>query len=75
MKETRKGWQTVDGEKLRRLREDRMLSQQELAALAGATQATISNLERGKRQARPRTVRRLALALAVEPSELRVREG
>ena len=75
MGENRKGWQTVDGEKLRRLREDRMLSQQELAALAGATQATISNLERGKRQARPRTVRRLALALAVEPRELREREG
>ena len=52
-----------------------MLSQQELATLAGATQATISNLERGERQARPRTVRRLASALAVEPRELRVREG
>jgi len=73
MGENRKGWQTVDGEKLRRLRGERMLSQQELATLARATQATISNLERGVRQARPRTVRRLGQALDVEPRELRAR--
>jgi transcriptional regulator with XRE-family HTH domain len=47
-----------------------MLSQAELAKLADTTQATISVLERGERTAQPRTVRRLADALGVEPKEL-----
>ena len=63
-------WQTVDGDRLRGLREDRMFSQAELAKMAGTTQATISGFERRKRQAQPRTVRRLAEALGVEPREL-----
>ena len=63
------GWQTVDGERLRQLRIDRMLSQSELAKMADTTQATIS-LERGERTAQPRTVRKLADALGVEPREL-----
>jgi transcriptional regulator with XRE-family HTH domain len=64
------GWQTVDGKRLRQLRRERMLSQQELAKKAGAGQATLSLLERGERTAQPRTVRRLADALGVEPREL-----
>jgi transcriptional regulator with XRE-family HTH domain len=64
------GWQTVDGKRLRELRRKRMLSQQELARKAGAGQATISLLERGQRSAQPRTVRRLADALGIEPREL-----
>jgi len=64
------GWQTVDGERLRQLRIERMLSQSELAKIAGTTQATISGLERGERMAQPRTVRKLADALGVEPREL-----
>jgi transcriptional regulator with XRE-family HTH domain len=63
-------WQTVYGESLRQLRLERMLSQSELAKLAGMTQATVSDLERGERKAQPRTVRRLAEALGVEPKEL-----
>jgi transcriptional regulator with XRE-family HTH domain len=64
------GWQTVDGKRLRRLRIERMLSQSELAKMADTTQATISVFERGQRTAQPRTVRRLADALGVEPVEL-----
>ena len=64
------GWQTVDGERLRQLRIDRMLSQSELAKMADTTQATISLFERGERTAQPRTVRKLADALGVEPREL-----
>ena len=64
------GWWSVDGERLRTLRQERMLSQRELAQMSGSTQATISALEQGSRKARPRTVRHLAEALGVEPKEL-----
>jgi transcriptional regulator with XRE-family HTH domain len=64
------GWQTVDGERLRELRLEKMLSQAELAKIAGTTQVTISEIERGKRMAQPRTVRKLSDALGVEPREL-----
>lgn len=47
-----------------------MLSQRELARTVGTSQAVISELELGKRRAQPRTVRKLAEALGVEPREL-----
>src|SRR5215210_1208414 len=56
--------------KLRQLRRDQALSQQELAGLAGTTQETISRLERGQNAARGHTVRKLAEALGVKPKEL-----
>ena len=55
---------------LRRLRRARALSQRDLARLTGIAQDTISQLETGKREAQPRTIRRLAEALSVEPSTL-----
>jgi transcriptional regulator with XRE-family HTH domain len=64
------GFQTVNGKRLQELRQDAMLSQIELAKLAGTTQPTVSNLELGARKAQPRTIRRLAEALGVEPKEL-----
>jgi transcriptional regulator with XRE-family HTH domain len=60
----------VDGERLRRLRRERALSQQDLERISGVAQATLSDLEQGKRGARASTVRRLAKALGVEPKEL-----
>ena len=60
----------VDGAKLRRLRTERALSQEDLERMTGITASTISNLERGKRSAQHRTLRRLAEALGVEPREL-----
>ncbi len=60
----------VDGKRLRRLRRERALSQQDLSAATGVAQATLSDLERGKRGARASTIRKLAEALGVEPKEL-----
>jgi transcriptional regulator with XRE-family HTH domain len=64
------GFQTVDGEKLKYLRQQKMLSQRDLAWAIGSTQATVSALEVGSRTAQPRTVRKLADALGVEPKDL-----
>jgi transcriptional regulator with XRE-family HTH domain len=60
----------VDGARLRRLRRERALSQRELSRMTGIAFDTISRLETGKQQAQPRTIRRLAEALGVEPKEL-----
>jgi transcriptional regulator with XRE-family HTH domain len=60
----------VDGMKLRQLRRERAWSQRDLARESGVSQDTITRLETGQREAQPRTVRRLADALNVEPREL-----
>lgn len=61
----------VSGLKLKELREERSLSQRELADRSGVAHTTIHALEVGKRTAPwPRTTRRLAKALGVEPREL-----
>jgi transcriptional regulator with XRE-family HTH domain len=60
----------VDGMQLRRLRRARALSQRDLARITGIAQDTISQLETGKREAQPRTIRKLAEALGVQPKEL-----
>jgi len=57
--------------RLRELREDRTLSARELAALAGVHYNTILRLENNQGGAQPRTLRKLAAALGVEPRELR----
>ena len=56
---------------LRKLREERLMTQQDLAELAQLTITTVSRIENGKTQARPRTIRSLARALEMEPMELR----
>ncbi len=50
------------------------MSQEDLEKKSGVARATISALETGKREAQPRTIRRLAEALGVEPHELMKRE-
>jgi transcriptional regulator with XRE-family HTH domain len=50
---------------LRHLRRLRGLTQEELAAAAGVSAETISFLERGAREPRPHTMRRIAQALGV----------
>ncbi len=60
----------VDGTRLRRLRRERALSQQDVERMTGVAQATLSDLEGGKRGARASTLRKLAEALRVEPREL-----
>lgn len=60
----------VDVAKLKRLREDRVLSQRELARMAGLTHVTIWRLENGFTEAHAQTIRKLAEVLGVEPREL-----
>jgi transcriptional regulator with XRE-family HTH domain len=60
----------VDGALLRRLRRERALSQRDLTHITGIAFDTISRLETGKQKAQPRTIRKLADVLGVEPREL-----
>jgi transcriptional regulator with XRE-family HTH domain len=60
----------VDEARLRGLRRERALSQRELSRMTGIAFDTISRLETGKQRAQPRTIRKLAGALGVEPREL-----
>ena len=65
----------MDGKKLRRLRRERALSQQDAERITGLAQATLSDLEQRKRGARASTLRKLAELLEVEPKELMKEEG
>jgi transcriptional regulator with XRE-family HTH domain len=65
----------VDVQKLKNLREDRVLSQRELAREANLAYGTVWRIENGFPQARPSTIRKLAAALGVEPRELLKSEG
>ena len=61
-------------ERLKELRRNRVLSLRELEKRSGVSYNTIWRIEDGRQGAHPRTVRRLAAALDVEPSEL-LKEG
>ncbi len=56
--------------KLRELRKRRVLTLRELEARSGVAYNTIWRLENNKGGAQPRTIRKLAAALSVDPSEL-----
>ena len=59
------------GAKLKRLREERFLSHRELANKAGVSPTTVLNLENSEDpKPHPRTIRKLAEGLGVNPSEL-----
>ncbi len=60
----------VNGEALRRLRAAKGWETLSLANRAGCSEKTVSNLERGGRAAFPHTIRRLAMALGVEPQAI-----
>ena len=55
---------------LKQLREERLLTQEELAELAGITPLTISRWENGKRKPRFKSIRKIAKALKVDPKEI-----
>ena len=59
--------------KLKRLREDRVLSLRELARMANLAYGTVWRIENGFPEARTSTIRKLAGALGVEPRELLLR--
>jgi transcriptional regulator with XRE-family HTH domain len=60
----------VDGQKLQKLRRRRLWLIGDLADKSGVHRNTISKLENGKGGAYPETIRRLADALGVDPTEL-----
>ncbi len=60
----------VDVAKLRELRRRRVLTLEELAEKAGVGRNTIWRLEHGVMGAHPRTIRKVAKALDVEPEDL-----
>ena len=64
----------MDAEALRRLREGYPLTVRELAERSGVSHNTITMIENRHRTANPSTVRKLAAALRVGPSELMWRE-
>ncbi len=58
------------GEKLKEIRTRRFLTQEELAARAGVSPATIVRVERNQAEPHISTMRKLAEALDVDPTEL-----
>jgi transcriptional regulator with XRE-family HTH domain len=60
----------VNVERLRELRRERVLSLRELEERSGVSYNTIWRIEDGRQGAHPRTVRKLAEALGVDPKEL-----
>ena len=62
-------------DRLKALRHRRVLTLRELEQRSGVAYNTIWHLENGKRGAQPRTLRKLARALDVEPEELVQTEG
>jgi transcriptional regulator with XRE-family HTH domain len=60
----------VDMVRLRELTRRRVLTLEELAEKAGVGRNTIWRLEHGVMGAQPRTIRKLAKALDVEPEDL-----
>ena len=60
----------MDVSPLRRLRQQAVMSQQQLADESGVARDTISKLETGRRGAYPSTIRKLAAGLEVKPQML-----
>jgi transcriptional regulator with XRE-family HTH domain len=58
------------GERLRRLREERALSQEDLADLAGVGKNTVNRIEKNRTKPHMTTIRKLADALEVDPRKL-----
>jgi transcriptional regulator with XRE-family HTH domain len=65
----------VDARKLKQIREERVISQRELARMADLTHATVWRLEHGPAEAHPRTIRKLAEVLQIEPKDLVKKEN
>ncbi|MCR9060744.1 MAG: helix-turn-helix domain-containing protein [Rhodobacteraceae bacterium] len=57
------------GKNLTRLRDERNMTQKEIAAISGISQQYLSSLERGKRNPTVITIYQISLALNVDPME------
>jgi len=55
---------------LKELRKSHYISQEDLAKLADTTASTINRLEKGKQAPRYGTIRKIAKALGVKPSDI-----
>ena len=64
----------VNVQRLKELRREQVLSLRELEERSGVSYNTIWRIEDGRQGAHPRTIRKLAEALGVEPAEL-LKEG
>jgi transcriptional regulator with XRE-family HTH domain len=64
----------VNIQRLRELRRQKVLSMRELEEMSGVSYNTIWRLENGVTGAQPRTIRKIARALGVDPGELVKRE-
>jgi transcriptional regulator with XRE-family HTH domain len=60
----------MDLPRLRLVRQESVMSQEELAERSGVARDTISKLETGRRGAYPSTIRKLAASLDVQPQML-----
>ena len=63
------------GERLRRARKDRKVTQLELAARTGVAHSTVVRIERGQTRPRIETVGKIAEALGVDPRWLAFGDG
>lgn len=63
------------GVRIRQLREQKGLSQEELGHRAGVDRTYVSSCERGRRNVSLLTLYRIAAALEVEPAELLSRDA
>ncbi len=66
----REGFLLFLGARIAYLRKERKMSQLELAIESGVSKSYLSDLERGKRNPSSLTLRRIALALHVDPGKL-----
>ncbi len=64
----------IDGEKVRAARERAFLSKSELAERAELNRNTIGRIEDGITEVYPRTIRKIAQALSVDPASLTPKE-
>jgi DNA-binding XRE family transcriptional regulator len=60
----------MDGEHVRSLREQKAMSQRELAGASGVSKKMLANAELGKTYAFPETARKIGAALDVDPRSL-----
>ena len=63
------------GRNLHRVREDRLMTQQELAEAADLNLSTVMRIENDRVEPRFSTIRKLARALEVDARELTAKEG
>jgi transcriptional regulator with XRE-family HTH domain len=56
---------------LKILRRQKALSQREIAAIAGISTSTYNRVEKGLEEPMPNTMRKIAVALGVEPSDIK----